>query len=226
MSTEVPYNPYAADGGSPNQETPPLELVIMRAIDAALLDVHTCIPAMVVKIRSTSQVDAQPLLQRKYVLGNQVISIPAIQNVPVSVPRGTNYYQKMPIAVGDLGMVMFSERSLDKYKASSGDFVDPADSRMFHISDAIFVPGLYPNTNPTPGAQNTDMVFGNGTAQLILQQAGKFKLTNGTYELFAQLVTAFQTLAAASTVAGGPFTPDVVAALNSVVTALQALEGS
>lgn len=185
--TEVPYNPFAANGGSPNLETKTLDVIIMKAIDAYMMDVHTCLPASILSVSGNNSVTVQPMLQRKYVNGN-LVNLPAIQNVPVYVPRGNNYWIKLPIAQGDLGMILFSERSLDKWLKNAGNGVplDPMDNRKFDLSDAIFLPGLYPFSNQTPG-NATDMVLHNGSAEFYLEQAGKFKITNGSVELLDEL---------------------------------------
>jgi len=177
------YNPYAANGGSPNTETVTLDVVMRLAVQAGLLDVHTALPGKVVKVTANNQVSVQPMLRRKYVNG-QVLDIPTVLDVPVWVPRGSDYWIKLPVAVNDTGLLVFSERSLDKWKvnANNGNTLDPQDNRKFDYSDAIFFPGLYPFNNQVPGNAE-DMVLHNGDAEIYVLKPGTFKITNGTVEL-------------------------------------------
>lgn len=171
--TDTQYNPYASDGGSPNTETLALDSVIRQAISAALLNVHTCLPAQVTKVIGNNQVNVVPMLKRKYVNG-QIVMLPQIQNVPVYVPRGTEWWFKCPVAVGDTGFIQMSERSLDRWKVSGG-ILDPQDNRKFDLTDAIFLPGLYPFDNQIPGNAE-DMVLHNKDAEIFLEKDGKFKI--------------------------------------------------
>lgn len=168
--------------------------LIFQAVKTVLLDTHTCLPAEITVVRSTSEVDIQPLLKRKFANGD-LVSLPVIQNVPVHIIRGKDYSIKVPIVVGDTGMAIFAERSLDVWGVSGG-LVDPADTRMHDLSDAIFVPGLYPFSDPAPVGSSasaaTDMVLTNGDAQLYLQKAGTFLAKNSTNELFLLIDQLFQ----------------------------------
>lgn len=53
----------------------------------------------------------------------------------------------LPVAVGDTGLLIFSDRSLDVWLATGG-IVDPGDDRRHALSDAVFVPGLRPFSSP------------------------------------------------------------------------------
>jgi hypothetical protein len=133
-------------------------------------DLHVWLPASVVKVRGNQQVDIQPLLQRFYKDG-ALVTLPVVQNVPVQMPRGTNYGIKYPISEGDTGIALFCERSLDAWLVAGG-LVDPADSRTHDLSDAVFIPGLYPLNAQATGAA-TDLVIKNGGTEISINNPQK-----------------------------------------------------
>lgn len=224
-------------------ETPTTDQVLLNAINAALLEVHTWLPCKITAVKGNSKVDIQPLIQRKFKDGT-LVTLPIIQNVPVVHPRGANYGIKLPIAVGDTGIGLFCERSLDVWTVSGGT-VDPKDGRHHNISDPIFVPGLFPFSNQIQGAA-TDMVLQsqgatitigagdmklvNGNASITLQRAGKFLIKGQPEELFNNLVTLVDTLINATVldpVTGpAPFTAATILLLNQIKTKITSLKGT
>lgn len=202
MSTNMQFDDlYTPNTDSFQSQTKPLDQVLRQAIRNTLYETHTCIPVIVTKVLSNSFVDVQPLLYTKFLgqsraqanqqqqnlpNGQSLQKQPIIQNVPVCHPRGADYWIKLPIAVSDTGIAIFSERSLDNWLAGSGGFTDPSDTRAHHISDAIFIPGLYPTSNVVTGNAN-DMVLHNGQSELYLQKDGKFRIKNESEELLLLL---------------------------------------
>lgn len=178
--TEEFNDPYDPAGQSVAGETPLLDRVIQDAIDTALLELHTAMPGKVMQINGNTKADIQPLLQRRYKDGT-LQTLPIIQGVPICFPSGKDWWVKCPVAVGDTGMIVFAERSIDKWLVAGG-FSDPADTRKHDISDAMFYPGLKPFSETIPGDPQ-DMVLHNGKAEVQMKKAGKFKITNGDQEL-------------------------------------------
>lgn len=178
-------NPYGADPTQADASTQPLDEILRNAVDGMMLDLHTCTPVQVVRVRSNGLVDLQPLIKRKYRDG-ALVALPVIQGVPVEHPRGTNWWVKLPVTVGDYGRAVFTERSLDVWSVAGG-VVDPADTRHHDMSDAVFVPGLYPNNQQVTGAA-TDMVLHNGSADLKVQRAGTFLIKGASDEVLDLLV--------------------------------------
>jgi len=236
--------PYSEDSSSFQNETPQPDQVMVNAIQALLYDLHTAMPGQVTKVRGNSVIDVQPLLKRRYRDGSLVV-LPIIQNIPVMHQRGAGYSIKLPIAVGDTGLIVFTERSIDAWSVSGG-IVDPADPRKHDLSDAIFLPGLYPNNNQVAGgatdmvltngsntitiSKSGDMVLQNGSAIITLEAAGKFKIANAGQELLALLDTLVNTLVSATVVdpigpTNLPFSPSVITALNTIKTNLETLKG-
>jgi hypothetical protein len=177
-----PYDPNSQDY---TPETLPLDQVIKNAIEAAFVEKHVWMPAQVVNVIGNQKVDIQILLKSRYYDGT-VVTLPPIQSVMVAMPMGADYSIKLPVAVGDTGIALFCDRSLDVWSVQGG-LVDPQDARNHDISDAIFIPGLYPFNQQTQD-NTTDLVVTNGNAQLKVQKAGTFIAKNNQNELMDLLV--------------------------------------
>lgn len=180
------YNPYSSDPEESCGDTLPLDQVMKNAIEAQIMETHTWLPGQVSKLNANGTVDVQLTLQTKYRVDDALVIRPILQNVPVEHPRGTNWWIKLPVAVGDYGRVAFSERSLDNYLVSGG-IVDPADVRHHSLSDGIFIPGLYPKSMPLSGPA-TDLVIHNGQADLKVQAAGTFLFKGASDEILDLLI--------------------------------------
>lgn len=214
--------------GSPNQnESKPMDEVLRLAVEGLLVDLHTALPCRVTKVLNNSFVNIQPLLQRKYTIGT-LVSLPEIQNVQVSHVRGADYWIKLPVAVGDLGLAIFCERSIDNWKLE-GNLSDPQDSRRHDLSDAVFIPGTYPMNNVLPGAAG-DMIIHNQHAEIYLQKPGKFLIKNDSHELLALIADladvvsdlASATSSLASAVAAGFTTIDPIGLAGEIIQAAAA----
>lgn len=175
-----------------NIESPSLAKVLKDAIESRLVDVHTAMPGVIVSYDSSKQqAQVQPSLQRKFA-GGTVSALPPISNVPVVHPRGGTASILLPIAAGDPCLLIFSERSLDNWK-SQGGISDPADTRKHHLSDAFCIPGGSAFNGSVAG-DSSDLIIKNGTSVITIKPSGKFKVSNGTNELFDlidQLFTLF-----------------------------------
>lgn len=155
--------------------------VILRAIDSALLELHTGLPAKVVSYDPSKQsAEVSPLLKRAYEdpedpEATTVRTIPVISNVPVVFPAGGGWSLTYDLAPGDIVYLAFSERSLDRWlEAPSGVAVDPVSARRFDLSDAVALPGLRPRSAPLAGAGRPGLRLGkdDGTAEVQINADG------------------------------------------------------
>lgn len=139
--------------------------------------IHTAIPGTVVSYDSGSgRASVQPFGAYKTEDGRS-FDFPIIHNVPVCFPCGSGgaVGVTFPIKAGDRGIVIFSESQMDDF-LSGGDSEDP---RKFALSDAMFVPGLYPAA-PAGASGHPDelcMIFNGFTA--VLGSSG-FTVTIGS----------------------------------------------
>lgn len=150
-------------------EDPSLEEVIRIAMEARLADLHVSLPAKVVKYDKAKQtVNVEPQIKRKFAFSGEVVTLPVINNVPVAFPRAGTARIIMPIKPGDVVQLVFSERSLDKWKAATGA-VDPEDPRKHDLSDAWAVPGGYPPTKAVDVQDDEAILMVNEDGNVMVQ---------------------------------------------------------
>lgn len=154
-----------------NAENPTLQELIKNAIEARLTDVHVSLPGIVQKYDAAKQTaDVQPALKKKYADGT-ITNLPLILNVPVMFPRSSVGYIHFPLKKGDQVLLVFAERSLDLFRQKGG-VLDPEDYRKHHLSDAIALPGFYPDASAFAGVEGqADLV--NGKAKITLKETGE-----------------------------------------------------
>lgn len=239
-------DPYLADAEDLMPESPALAQVIAQAMREMAMGLRVAIPCMVHKVQGNQLVDLQPLFKARYI-GDKVVPLPVITHALVAMPSGTGggqaYGLRLPLAVGDVGLAVFADRSLDTYAVSSGhEPVDPLDCRAHDLTDAIFFPGLCSIPGQTQDATD-DVTLTNGKAVLRVQKPGTFALTNGTHEvldLACQLAQSLQdtcdilaSKAFTNTLMGpSPFIASTVALLSeqkattaAILAKLQTLKG-
>lgn len=163
--------------------------VINNAIDGALRDLRTCIPAKVVKWEpSKGRADVQILI--KNVTEDEegkrtVASFPVVPGVVVQFPGSGDCRMTFPIFDGSggkaatIGTLFFSFRSLDKWLSGQGGEVDPELDHAHALADAIFMPGLMPFGAPWKNIDADVATFGDnedGNGRIL---AGKGELKLG-----------------------------------------------
>lgn len=197
----VPFDPRVPD---PTLGQDGLSNLLRTVADNVARDVRVCMPARVERVRGNQLVDLQPLLQPQYVAATGPTTLRPVANCPVSMAAGADYYVRLPVAVGDLGLLLVSDRALDAWLAGDGAPADPGHSRCHNLTDAIFIPGLYPIRHQIPEAGNDDLVLKNGQAELRLEKAGRVRINNDGQELVemvsrltGDLITLVQSLQAA-----------------------------
>lgn len=145
-----------------DDSTPSLASVLRGAIEAHMSDVHTAMPGRVETFDpATQKATVQPLVRRPYLDedGERIPErLPVVAGVPVMFPGSGGFSLTWPVAVGDVGLLVFASCSLDRWLARGGE-VDPADERRHTLSDAVFIPGLRPFSAPGPATHATAMVI-------------------------------------------------------------------
>lgn len=82
-----------------------------------------------------------------------------LPSVPVMFPRGGGTFITWPIEKGDQVLLVFQDRSIDRWTAKGG-VVDPIDPRAHHLSDAVAIPGFYPYSRALPATDPDAIVLG------------------------------------------------------------------
>lgn len=128
--------------------TPSLQETIAAAVAAGLLDVHTAIPARIVRYdAATQKADCKPLVKRAYpdeAGARQVDALPVIPGAPVMFPGAGGFRVTFPVRVGDTCLLIFSEAPLDRWKSGEGQEVDPEVDHAHALMDAVCILGLRP----------------------------------------------------------------------------------
>ena len=166
--------------------SPSMAQIITDAITQALLDTHTGMPAKVLRFDDGAQAcDVQPLIQRTFLDEDgveQTGDLPSITNVPVMYPAGGGWVITWPLAEGDVVWLCFAERSMDKWlNAVSGTCVDPKDSRLHDLSDAVAFAGLRPRSAAIQGIGTSDLRIAreDGANGITLKPDGTIELGEG-----------------------------------------------
>lgn len=166
-----------------------LENVVNTAIDTALKEVHTCLPAVVTKVDSANQlIDVQPTIKRK--LGGELVNLPLMPNVPIRYFKSATFSLTFPIEVDDHVLIFCSERSIDVW-LTEGGIKNPADIRKFSLSDAFALPMMYPQTDKIPSFNTTDLEIktNSGDTKIIVKASEDVEVVT-TGEIKGQCATA------------------------------------
>jgi hypothetical protein len=146
----------------------------------------------------------------------------------VGFPEGGGASLSFPLAVGDFGLILFCQRSLEEWLNGDGREVTARDPRILAAADAFFLPCIRPFPKGTPAQDATSLVLRNGAARLRLN-GDRVALGNAAGELLDLVDQLLGTLVTATVVdpTSGPlpFSPGVIAALQTIQTTLGTVKG-
>ena len=153
------------------QSVPTSNQVTQAWISQYLSDTCTSIPGYVHEYdKATNTCSVQPSVKMTLPNGSN-INYPILGNASVIFPSTPRSAISFPIKKGDPVLIIFSQRSLDSWQVSDGDqIVNPQDARVHNLSDAIVIPGLFPNAKSpvsTLTGQEEDLILAHniGTAE-------------------------------------------------------------
>lgn len=125
---------------------PTLSDVISSWVQRSLQGVHTATWGTVESFdRSTCRATIQPIPRavKTNEEGDRVTERAAIlQNVPVCFVGIAGIQIAFDLPAGSLVVVIFMERSMDKFLTTGSTDIDPGDDRRFSVNDAIALPVL------------------------------------------------------------------------------------
>lgn len=212
------------------KEDKTLSQILREAILSQLYDLHVCLPGRVEKYAAGRQkADVKPLLTKRYKIEAKDTELPVITDVPVQWPAagGGAAYLHLPLAKGDLGILVFCERSLDAWLQGSGQVVSPADPRHHHLSDAIFVPGVRPFGAALGNVSADNAILQNGQMRIELAPDGKISIQGASEEFLTIVDSVLDHLIAAKVVSGigaAPFIATTIADFQADKTRLAAIK--
>lgn len=166
-----------------------LESVIQTAIDTALKEVHTSLPAVVTKVDHANQlVDAQITIKRK--MNGVLINLPILIDVPIRYWKSKTFSITFPIEVGDHVKITFAERSIDTW-LTEGGIQNPFDVRKFSLSDAFAEPVMYHQKDLIPDFDpvNLEIKTNSGNTKIIVKSEGLEIITTGSTDITSSKTT-------------------------------------
>lgn len=172
------------DRKAESQKTPTLTGLFKELKKSLSDELKVSMPAEIISIKEykgKQKIDVRPYFKNKYPDGAE-LDMPIIYNVPVANLRSESAIISMPLKKGGKVMLLFSDRSLEKW-LSSGKRQNPEDTRSHHISDAIAYPGLYPFSESIPLANDTDIFIKNENLEIRVKPNGHLQVFNQSEEL-------------------------------------------
>lgn len=159
--------------GTENQGVPTFATTMDLKILKALSNIHTALPGQIEKFDG-DKAQVLPLVKAifKSETGDVVQDLPVISGVPVMFPRWANGGICFPLKKGDTGLILFAERSIEEW-VTRGVAQSPNDPRKFDLSDAIFIPGLYPFSQKNALYKNDSLVLSHDDNSFIIKDDGK-----------------------------------------------------
>jgi phage baseplate assembly protein gpV len=167
------------------QTTNVFEHILDMHTHAKLLDVHTAIPGIIDSFDPEKQTaKVKPAIKQLYAPDNadpkwQERAVCA--DVPVIFPGSGDYMLTFPVKQGDECLLIFCERSIDKWYEDGG-VQEQSDYRQHHAADAVALVGIRSQPevfedfdNDYPQLRNKDgdvFITLNGEDGIITLQAG------------------------------------------------------
>jgi hypothetical protein len=187
-----------------SDRNPGLSGVLAHFRESILRDLHVAFPAEVMSYDPSTQLaDVRPLLAEAYTEDDDTVTQvapPVVSGVKVQFPGAGGFRVSFPVQAGDTGLCVCTDRSLDAWLAQGGAQA-PGDLRRHNISDAVFLPGLKPNSSPWTGASQTALTLGRdgGTDDAVA-------LANAVLNRLTAIVNGFNTHTHTSAAPGSPTT--------------------
>lgn len=150
---------------------------VRRLVESRVAEVHVALPGRVVAYDYAQQrATVKPDMHRQYRDG-RVDPYPTIVGVPMIWPRtsGGSASLTMPVLPGDPVLLLFSERSLERW-LSTGGADRPGDPRKHDLTDAIAIPGLMPFSDTSAAENNEDVLLTFGAAKVRIKPSGRIEI--------------------------------------------------
>ncbi len=136
-----------------------------QMIESVLEGMYVALPGRIEKYDpKTRLATVQPLIQRQYKGEDKPSDLAPVQRVPIVQPRTANAQVRLPVAVGDLCLLIFADRAIDNWLAGDGTARAANDVRMHHEDDAFAILGAWP-----PGGKG---VTDDDPNALVMQNKG------------------------------------------------------
>lgn len=166
--------------------TPTFSQILKEAIRSELLELKVSMPAKIETYDESNQkASVLPLLKiRLKNSENTELTLPIINNVPVrwDCADSGNAFISLPLKKGDIGMIHFCDRSIDKYLSisSSGEITPVFHDNYRHhdINDAWFIPGPLPFARALQEVSADDIIIKNNDLKIEISPNGTISIKN------------------------------------------------
>ena len=203
------------------EKTNDLPGLIRQALFHTLSQVRVMMPAQIESYSpSENLAQVKPLIQQRY-SDDTFKPIPVINQVPVQWMRTARAGITMDLVKGDLGSIVFSDRSLEDWLQLGGDN-EPEDPRIHSLNDAVFIPGLYPFGQGDDITVDGLKARHNGAAMKLKDSKVALGVEGGDELL--NLVSQLANLTATSTANGFPLSN--AAQISAVKSKIDAITGT
>lgn len=155
-----------------SDRNPTLPAVLRASSKDLQSQIYTSMPGKIVKFdASRKSANIQPVVQNEFIneRGETVKeTYPELSDVPIYYPEGGGNVVTFPLQEGDFVLLVFAQRSVDKYLSGRGNIEPPISLRMHHISDAFAFPGFGPySERPSQPVDPDGIVIGRNDGTQI-----------------------------------------------------------
>ncbi len=161
------------------QRSPSFGQVLDAVRASTKQQIRVALPCAVQAYDPTTQtVDVQPLIDDQIQQEDGTFlpaPFPVLSHVPVAFPAGGGFRLTFPLQVGDTGQVLISDLSMDTWQKQGGR-VSPTEGRRHDIADAVFYPGLHPDSAPWIGASLNALTLGPDRGPQIVLRTAQIEL--------------------------------------------------
>jgi hypothetical protein len=162
-----------------SERTPTLAQVINAAITRANQDIRVAMPGKITEFDSDNQTaTVKPLLNETFIGDDGepfATELPEIYKVPVMSLAGGNYSLRLPVAVNDPCLIIFTDRALDQWQ-DKGSPQDPILTRRHDLNDAVCIVGLRAEPQKLSN-------FDTNSAELGTQDGPQVRVTSSEVQL-------------------------------------------
>lgn len=163
-----------------NSRNPEAEEVMEAVVKYYTRDIHTGLPAKIVKYDKDKQrADVKPLVKRQIPTadGSEIVeSLDVISNVKVRWLTSGGFSTTQPVKVGDNCHILFCSYPIDKFMAGDGRDTAPEDFENHQLDSAVAVMGLTPFSKAIKTAESDAMVMGCDAGAQIHIKKDEIKL--------------------------------------------------
>lgn len=192
-----------------NERSPTQLQVIKDAVNAAMVNLWTCLPCEVLEYDSDAvTVSVHPLIKIPVYLPDgevETVELPMLLDVPVMFPCAGGFTITHPIQKGDECLVNFADRNIDLWWQSGG-IQNPFDTRKHDLSDGFAFFRPQSQAKKISGISTTDLEIRNdsNTCKIQIKPNGEIHFI-GAKSVFHHPVEMQQTLSVTgkSTMQGG-----------------------